>query len=140
MCCAWRVKRSADSLPEDVDALRALALNAVAERKVGSSSSPSSTPHVNAPCEPPPCKARATSRVVDAEFGGSWFMRNCPLTFVSHRHLYRLQIMATLSVNLLLSYGSFFTRGLGDGFSEKIKVSVACNTHVSLSAVGRIAS
>ena len=32
MCCAWRVKRSADSLPDDGDALRALALNAVAER------------------------------------------------------------------------------------------------------------
>src|ERR1700719_16163 len=32
MCCAWRVKRSADSLPDDVDALRALALNAIAER------------------------------------------------------------------------------------------------------------
>ena len=41
-----------------------------------------------------------------------------------------------LFVNLLLSYGSFFTRELGDGFSEKIKVSVACNTHVSLPAVG----
>ncbi len=32
MCCAWGVKRSADSLPDDVDALRALALNAIAER------------------------------------------------------------------------------------------------------------
>ena len=32
MCCAWRVKRSADSLPDDVDALRALALNAISER------------------------------------------------------------------------------------------------------------
>ena len=36
-----------------------------------------------------------------------------------------------LSVNLLLSYGSFFTRGLGGCFSEKMKVSVACNSHVS---------
>ena len=32
MCCAWRVNRSADSLPDDIDALRALALNAIAER------------------------------------------------------------------------------------------------------------
>ena len=32
MCCALRVDRPADSLPEDVDALRALALNAIAER------------------------------------------------------------------------------------------------------------
>src|SRR5580704_6992861 len=32
MCCAWRVKRSADSLPDDIDTLRALALNAIAER------------------------------------------------------------------------------------------------------------
>jgi len=32
MCCAWRVARPIDSLPDDVDALRALALNAIAER------------------------------------------------------------------------------------------------------------
>ena len=32
MCCAWRVDRPADSLPDDVNALRALALNAIAER------------------------------------------------------------------------------------------------------------
>ena len=32
LCCALRVDRPADSLPEDVDALRALALNAIAER------------------------------------------------------------------------------------------------------------
>ena len=32
MCCAWRVNRPIDSLPDDIDALRALALNAVAER------------------------------------------------------------------------------------------------------------
>ena len=32
MCCARRVDRQADSLPDDVDALRALALNAIAER------------------------------------------------------------------------------------------------------------
>jgi hypothetical protein len=32
MCCAWRVDRSADSLPDDFEALRALALNAIAER------------------------------------------------------------------------------------------------------------
>jgi hypothetical protein len=32
MCCALRVDRPADSLPEDVDALRASALNAIAER------------------------------------------------------------------------------------------------------------
>ena len=32
MCCASRVKRSADSLPDDIDALRALALKAIAER------------------------------------------------------------------------------------------------------------
>src|SRR5215468_6628974 len=32
MCCAWRVARPIDSLPDDVDALRTLALNATAER------------------------------------------------------------------------------------------------------------
>jgi hypothetical protein len=32
MCCALRVDRPAASLPEDVDALRALALEAIAER------------------------------------------------------------------------------------------------------------
>jgi hypothetical protein len=32
MCCAWRVDRPADSLPNDIDALRTLALNAIAER------------------------------------------------------------------------------------------------------------
>ena len=32
MCCAWRVNRPIDSPPDDVDALRALALNAIAER------------------------------------------------------------------------------------------------------------
>jgi hypothetical protein len=32
MCCAWCVNRPIDSLPDDIDALRALALNAVAER------------------------------------------------------------------------------------------------------------
>src|SRR5215831_13460212 len=32
MCCAWRVARAIDSLPDDVDALRTLALNAIAER------------------------------------------------------------------------------------------------------------
>src|SRR5215472_15355517 len=32
MCCAWRVARPIDSLPDDVDALRTLALNAIAER------------------------------------------------------------------------------------------------------------
>lgn len=32
MCCAWRVTRPIDSLPDDVDALRTLALNAIAER------------------------------------------------------------------------------------------------------------
>ncbi len=32
MCCARGVDRPADSLPEDFDALRALALNAIAER------------------------------------------------------------------------------------------------------------
>jgi hypothetical protein len=32
MCCAWRVDRPADLLPDDVNALRALALNAIAER------------------------------------------------------------------------------------------------------------
>jgi hypothetical protein len=32
MCCARRVDQPADSLPEDIDALRALALNAIAER------------------------------------------------------------------------------------------------------------
>ena len=32
MCFAWRVNRPIDSLPDDIDALRALALNAVAER------------------------------------------------------------------------------------------------------------
>ena len=32
MWCAWSVHQSADSLPNDVDALRAFALNAVAER------------------------------------------------------------------------------------------------------------
>jgi transposase len=32
MCCASRVDRPADSLPDDVEALRALALNAIAER------------------------------------------------------------------------------------------------------------
>jgi len=32
MCCAWRVNRPIDSLPDDIDALRAFALNAVAER------------------------------------------------------------------------------------------------------------
>lgn len=32
MCCAWRVNRPIDSLPDDIDALRALALNAIAER------------------------------------------------------------------------------------------------------------
>ncbi len=32
MCCARRVDRPADSLPDDVDALRALALSAIAER------------------------------------------------------------------------------------------------------------
>jgi transposase len=32
MCCARRVDRPADSLPNDIDALRALALNAIAER------------------------------------------------------------------------------------------------------------
>src|SRR5215475_8247254 len=31
MCCAWRVARPIDSLPDDVDALRTLALNAIAE-------------------------------------------------------------------------------------------------------------
>jgi hypothetical protein len=31
MCCAQRVARPADSLPDDIDALRALALNAIAE-------------------------------------------------------------------------------------------------------------
>src|SRR5262249_22421022 len=32
MCCAWRVVRPIDSLPDDVDALRTLALKAIAER------------------------------------------------------------------------------------------------------------
>jgi len=32
MCCAWRVARPIDSPPDDVDALRTLALNAIAER------------------------------------------------------------------------------------------------------------
>ena len=32
MCCVWRVARPIDSLPDDVDALRTLALNAIAER------------------------------------------------------------------------------------------------------------
>src|SRR4029434_10324309 len=32
MCCAWRVAGPIDSLPDDVDALRTLALNAIAER------------------------------------------------------------------------------------------------------------
>jgi hypothetical protein len=32
MCCAWHVSRPIDSLPDDIDALRALALNAIAER------------------------------------------------------------------------------------------------------------
>jgi len=32
MCCAWRVNRPIDSLPDDIDALRAVALNAIAER------------------------------------------------------------------------------------------------------------
>lgn len=32
MCCASRVDRPADSLPDDVEALRGLALNAIAER------------------------------------------------------------------------------------------------------------
>ena len=32
MCCAWRANRPIDSLPDDIDALRSLALNAVAER------------------------------------------------------------------------------------------------------------
>jgi hypothetical protein len=32
MCCAWRVNPPLDSLPDDIDALRALALNAIAER------------------------------------------------------------------------------------------------------------
>jgi transposase len=32
MCCARRVDRLADSLPDDIDALRALAVNAIAER------------------------------------------------------------------------------------------------------------
>ena len=32
MCCARRVDRLADSLPDDIDALRALAINAIAER------------------------------------------------------------------------------------------------------------
>ena len=32
MCCAWRVDGPADSLPDDVDALRALALSAITER------------------------------------------------------------------------------------------------------------
>jgi transposase len=32
MCCARRVDRPADSLPDDIDALRALAMNAIAER------------------------------------------------------------------------------------------------------------
>jgi hypothetical protein len=31
MCCAQRVARPADSLPDDIDSLRALALNAIAE-------------------------------------------------------------------------------------------------------------
>jgi len=34
MCCARRVDRLADSLPDDIDALRALAVNAIAERDV----------------------------------------------------------------------------------------------------------
>jgi len=32
LCCAWRMDRAADSLPDDIDTLRALALNAIAER------------------------------------------------------------------------------------------------------------
>ena len=32
MCCAGRVKQPIDSLPDDVEALRALTLNAIAER------------------------------------------------------------------------------------------------------------
>ena len=32
MCCPWRVNRPIDSLPDDIDALRAVALNAIAER------------------------------------------------------------------------------------------------------------
>jgi transposase len=32
MCCAWRVARPIDSLPDEVDALRTLTLNAIAER------------------------------------------------------------------------------------------------------------
>src|SRR5262245_65098392 len=32
MCCAWRVGRPIDSLPDEVDALRTLALSAMAER------------------------------------------------------------------------------------------------------------
>src|SRR6516165_1712117 len=32
MCCAWRVARPIDLPPDDVDALRTLALNAIAER------------------------------------------------------------------------------------------------------------
>ena len=32
MCCAGRVDRQVSLLPDDVDALRALALNAIAER------------------------------------------------------------------------------------------------------------
>ena len=30
MCCAWSVSQAADSLPTDIDALRAVALNAIA--------------------------------------------------------------------------------------------------------------
>ena len=32
MCCAWCVNQPIDSLPDDIDALRTLALNAMAER------------------------------------------------------------------------------------------------------------
>src|ERR1700746_2354935 len=32
MCCAWRVKRSADFLPDAVHVARALAVNTIAER------------------------------------------------------------------------------------------------------------
>jgi len=32
MCCAFCVERQADSLPDDIEALRALALNAMAQR------------------------------------------------------------------------------------------------------------
>src|SRR6516164_5594087 len=46
---------------------------------VSSSSTRSSTPHVKAPCEPPPCKANTTLRGVEGD-DGCWFMAISVLT------------------------------------------------------------